>query len=183
MTQKRESSLCIGLPLVTEGYRVLFICKTRLFDCGCKTFSEVQRNAFYAIGPNMRPEKPKRVEVNPIQNGLAGLGDALAGLNLGPLPAGPPAAQPTRVERPRQRSRGRVVLRKEKAHRGGKTVIVAHDFPLTVTPSELEGLAKQLRQALGTGGTVRERTIEIQGDQPAKVRAVLEGEGFIVTGI
>jgi translation initiation factor 1 len=131
----------------------------------------------------MRPEKPKRVEVNPVQHGLAGLGDALAKLSLGPLPAAPPPARPAPVEPPRKRSRGRVVLRREKAHRGGKTVVVAYDFPPTVTPSDLETLAKRLRQALGTGGTVRERTIEVQGDQPAKVRAVLEGEGFDVAGI
>src|SRR5262245_11509929 len=100
----------------------------------------------------MRPEKPKRVEVNPLQHGLAAFGDALAGVNLGPLPAGPQAPQPKPVDPPRPRSRGRAVLRREKAQRGGKTVIVAYDFPPTITPSELEALAKRLRQALGTGG-------------------------------
>jgi len=30
---------------------------------------------------------------------------------------------------------------------------------------------------------VKARTIELQGDQPAKIRAVLESEGFQVRGI
>lgn len=127
----------------------------------------------------MRPEKNKRIDTNPDQSGLAGLGNAFAGLNLGPLPDGP--TQPTvpeKIKRP-----GRVVLRKETAQRGGKAVIVVHDFPPTMTADALEDLAKQLRKSLGTGGTVRERTIEMQGDQAAKVRTFLEGLGWTVAGV
>ena len=127
----------------------------------------------------MRADKSKRVDVNPAQTGLAGLGDALAGLNLGPLPAGPSAAPaPTKVKRP-----GRVVLRKETAHRGGKAVIVVDDFPPQMTEGAIESLAKDLRKSLGTGGTVRERTIEMQGDHAAKIRAFLEGQGWHVAGV
>jgi translation initiation factor 1 len=129
----------------------------------------------------MRPEKPKRVEVNPNQSGLAGLGNALSGLNLGPLPKGPATPQP--VEPPKKRRLGRVVLRKETAQRGGKVVVVAYDFPPTTTQSDLEALAKGLRQALGTGGSVQDRTIEIQGFQPEKVRAFLQFSGYDVAGI
>ena len=129
----------------------------------------------------MRPEKPKRVEVNPSQTGLAGLGNALNGLNLGPLPEGPTKPQP--VEPPKKRRLGRVVLRKETAQRGGKVVVVAYDFPPTTTHSDLEALVKGLRQALGTGGSVQDRTIEIQGFQPEKVRAFLQAAGYDVAGI
>jgi translation initiation factor 1 len=129
----------------------------------------------------MRPEKPKRVEVNPNQSGLAGLGNALSGLNLGPLPEGPVTPQP--VEPTKKRRLGRVVLRKETAKRGGKVVVVAYDFPPTTTQSDLEGLAKGLRQALGTGGSVQDRTIEVQGFQPEKVRAFLQDFGYDVAGI
>ena len=73
--------------------------------------------------------------------------------------------------------------RKETAHRGGKAVIVVHDFPPSVTAPALEELAKQLRKSLGTGGTVRERTIEMQGDQSAKIRAFLESLGWQVAGV
>ncbi len=128
----------------------------------------------------MRPEKNKRVELSPEQSGLAGLGNAFAGLNLGPLPEGPaqPTAAPTKAKR-----LGRVVLRKETAHRGGRAVIVVHDFPPGFSADALEDLAKQLRKSLGTGGTVRERTIEMQGDQSGKVRVFLESLGWQVAGV
>jgi translation initiation factor 1 len=129
----------------------------------------------------MRPEKPKRVEVNPNQAGLAGLGNAFGGLNLGPLPGAPATPQP--VEPVKKRRLGRVVLRKETARRGGKVVVVAYDFPPTTTQSDLEELAKGLRQSLGTGGSVQDRTIEVQGYQPGKVRAFLQGAGYDVAGI
>lgn len=129
----------------------------------------------------MRPDKTKRVEINPAQQGLAGLGSVLDGLNLGPLPAAPPAQKPSETQKLRRLDR--VILRRETAHRGGKAVIVIHDFPPEISGSQLEMLAKRLRQALGTGGTVKERTIEMQGDQPAKVRTFLEKEGYQVAGV
>ena len=78
---------------------------------------------------------------------------------------------------------GRVVLRKETAHRGGKTVVVAHDFATHLPVSVLESVAKKLRAGCGCGGTVRGRTIEIQGDQAGKIRGILEAEGFQVAGV
>jgi translation initiation factor 1 len=78
---------------------------------------------------------------------------------------------------------GRVVLRKETAHRGGKTVIVVYDFAPAITGSFIEELAGKLKKSCGCGGTVKDRQIEIQGDQPGKIRAVLEVAGFRVDGI
>jgi translation initiation factor 1 len=135
----------------------------------------------------MRPEKQNRVEVNPQQQGLAGLGEALSGLDLGPLPPAakemPAPAKPAPVEPQKAKKLGRVVLRRETAHRGGRTVIVIHDFPPAMTKPALEDLARELRHAIGTGGTLRDRTIEMQGDQPAKIRAFLEKAGFQVAGV
>ena len=135
----------------------------------------------------MRPEKQNRISVNPQQHGLAGLGQALSSLDLGPLPpapASPPApAKPAAGEPVKPRKLGRVVLRRETAHRGGRTVIVLHDFPPAVTLPALNDLARELRHAIGTGGTVRDRTIEMQGDQAAKIRAFLEKAGFQVAGV
>ena len=93
------------------------------------------------------------------------------------LPPGPAAAPPKPVKL------GRVVLRKEKAHRGGKTVIVVHDFAPQITGAQIETFAGQLKKACGCGGTVKDRTIEIQGDQPAKIRTLLEAAGFQVAGV
>ena len=129
----------------------------------------------------MRPEKQNRIAVNPQQQGLAGLGQALSGLDLGPLPHAPAKSAADEPQKPRKL--GRVILRRETAHRGGRTVIVIHDFPSAMTKPALEDLARDLRHAVGTGGTVRDRTIEMQGDQPAKIRAFLEKLGFHVAGV
>jgi translation initiation factor 1 len=84
---------------------------------------------------------------------------------------------------PKQPKLGRVVLRKETAHRGGKTVIVVHDFAPQITAKQIDDFATKLKKACGCGGTVKGRQIEIQGDQPSKIRALLEAGGFRVAGI
>lgn len=129
----------------------------------------------------MRPEKSKRIDTNPNQNGLAGFGQALSGLNFGDLPVPPPPME--RPEPVKKKKLGRVVLRKETARRGGKAVIVVDQFPSTISEDDLVLLAKELRKAMGTGGSVQGRTIEIQGDQPAKVRSFLISAGYDVAGI
>ena len=77
----------------------------------------------------------------------------------------------------------RVVLRREKAQRGGKTVIVVSQFPTHLSPPELENLAKRARKSLGCGGQLVGREIELQGDQPERVRAFLDSEGFAPVGL
>ena len=79
--------------------------------------------------------------------------------------------------------RGRAVLRRETAHRGGKTVVVVHDFAPQITHAQIESLATKLKKACGCGGTVKDREIEIQGDQPGKIRTLLEAEGYQVAGV
>jgi translation initiation factor 1 len=110
------------------------------------------------------------------------LNNPFAGLRMDGLPPGeePPAPVPSATRKP---GLGRVVLRREKAHRGGKTVIVVHDFAPSIPMSVIEELARKLRQACGCGGTTRQRIIELQGDQPARIRALLEEEGFKVAGV
>jgi translation initiation factor 1 len=126
--------------------------------------------------------KRERIDVNPTPGGL---NPAFAGLDLPNLPPAPETAPPTTAAPAKSapKPRGRVVLRRETAHRGGKTVIVVHDFPTHLHPVEIEAIAKRLRSACGCGGAVKARTIELQGDQPARIRAVLEAEGFQVAGV
>jgi translation initiation factor 1 len=130
----------------------------------------------------MRPEPKKRIDTNAADAARPTLNAAFSGLNLPDLPAGPkappPAAAPEKLWK-----MGRVVLRRETARRGGKTVIVVHDFATHLPQSVIESVAKKVRAACGCGGTVKERMIEIQGDQAAKVRAALEAEGFQVAGV
>lgn len=114
--------------------------------------------------------------------------------SLGQLPAAPTApgsASPASLPGPstpgEQRhgapKPGRVVLRKETAHRGGKSVIVVDGFAPHLSADFIENLAKDLRKSCGCGGSVRERRIELQGDQPEKIRALLQAQGFRVAGV
>lgn len=73
-----------------------------------------------------------------------------------------------------------IFLRIEKKGRGGKTVTVLEGF--TQDKSHLEGLSSRLKQSCGTGGTLRERIIEIQGDFRLRIREILLKEGFQVKG-
>ena len=133
----------------------------------------------------MRPEPKKRIDTTGgSQARLGALDTAFSGLNLpGDLPPGSPEP-PSVPDQPEPRWKmGRVVLRREKAHRGGKTVIVIDDFATHLPLSVIEAVAKKVRVACGTGGTVTGRRVEIQGDQPAKVRAALEAQGFQVAGV
>ena len=130
----------------------------------------------------MAREEKKRIDTNAAQNPRSGLNAAFAGLDAAGLPPGPsPASQP---DSPQQIWKmGRVVLRRETARRGGKTVLVIHDFATHLPVSVIETIAKKIRQSCGCGGAVKGRTVEIQGDQPARIREVLEREGFEVAGV
>jgi translation initiation factor 1 len=115
----------------------------------------------------------------------AALHNPFAALTATGLPDGPATPSPASGEPklPRPSKYGRVVLRREKAHRGGKTVIVVHEFAPNIGHAYIEALAGKLKSACACGGTKRDRTIEIQGDQPARIRALLEQEGFQVAGV
>ena len=126
-------------------------------------------------------ERKSKLDLSPTG---AGLQNPFAALSAASLPAGTPTPPPiARTEPPKPSKFGRVVLRREKAHRGGKTVIVVHEFAPNIGRAYIESLAGKLKAACACGGTMRERTIEIQGDQPARIRALLEKEGFQVAGV
>jgi len=108
--------------------------------------------------------------------GEAEFNNPFADLQIDNLPLGDNSAEPPR-------RMGRVVLRRETAHRGGKTVIVIHDFASCVTTQSIEELGRKLRRVCGCGGTTRQRMIEIQGNHTEKIRAILEQEGFRVAGV
>ena len=109
-----------------------------------------------------------------------GIQSPFAALSMEGLPAGPAESMP----RPLPPTKlGRVVLRREKSERGGKTVVVVSDFATHLMESEIAEFARKARQACGCGGTVRGREIELQGDNPAQVRAFFEKAGFRVAGV
>lgn len=71
-----------------------------------------------------------------------------------------------------------VKVGRETKGRRGKGVTTVFDVPLDET--ELLELAATLKQKCGTGGTVKDGRIEIQGDQRERLVAVLEGMGYRV---
>ena len=75
------------------------------------------------------------------------------------------------------KSRGRVDITRQTAGRGGKTVTVVSGF-LGIGLPEKETLAKKMQRACGTGGTVKDGRIEIQGDKREPVAKILAEAGF-----
>lgn len=71
-------------------------------------------------------------------------------------------------------------LRLEKSGRSGKSVTVVAGLPRN--RGFLEQLAAELKRACGAGGTATETTVEVQGDQREKIRALLAARGFSVRG-
>lgn len=77
---------------------------------------------------------------------------------------------------------GRIVatLRLEKKGRGGKTVTVVIGLPQN--EAFLKDLCQDLKRACGTGGTVVDCGVELQGDLRDRVRESLLQKGFTVKG-
>ena len=73
---------------------------------------------------------------------------------------------------------GNVRVSRETKGRAGKGVTVIKGLPLAA--AELAALGKQLRTACGSGGTVKEGTLEIQGDHADRVVELLKAQGYSV---
>ncbi len=71
-----------------------------------------------------------------------------------------------------------VYLHRESSGRKGKAVTLVKN--LVLRPDDLRALAKQLKQECGTGGTVRDGVIEIQGEQRQRIAEVLQKLGYKV---
>ena len=82
-----------------------------------------------------------------------------------------------RGDQPARKNRGRVDIIRQTAGRGGKTVTVVKGFVGIGLP-EKEQLAKAMQKACGTGGTVKDGRIEIQGDRRVEVARILVEAGF-----
>lgn len=72
---------------------------------------------------------------------------------------------------------GKAKMRRER--RRGKDMVVV--FETRMSKSALQSLLKQIQKVCGTGGTVKDDTIEIQGDHRDEVQKVLEAHGLKVT--
>jgi translation initiation factor 1 len=79
-----------------------------------------------------------------------------------------------------QRPAGDGVVRvsRETKGRAGKGVTLVRGVPLD--DAALAALGKQLKAACGSGGTVKDGVIEVQGDHCDRVMATLRAQGFTV---
>ena len=87
-------------------------------------------------------------------------------------------ANPRGTGRDRPAGDGSVRIRREKKGRAGKTVTTASGFALS--DPELQALAKDLRRLCGSGGTVKDGVVEIQGDHADKLVELLRARDFEV---
>ncbi len=73
---------------------------------------------------------------------------------------------------------GVVRIVRERGGRGGKTVTVVRGLP--ERGGALDARAAELRRLCGTGGTVKDDVVEIQGDHRERVAAHLTALGYRV---
>ena len=73
---------------------------------------------------------------------------------------------------------GIVRIKRETSGRKGKGVTTISGIELD--EKSLAKLAKELKQLCGTGGSVKNFVIEIQGDNRDKLKSVLEQKGYTV---
>ncbi|MFZ4695247.1 MAG: translation initiation factor [Verrucomicrobiia bacterium] len=116
----------------------------------------------------------KRIPIGGSGQGL--VQNAFAGLSSEGLPTVAEQAPPAESSALRK-DRGRVDILRQTAHRGGKTVTVVTGF-VGIGLAEKQQLAKAMQKACGTGGTIKEGRIEIQGDQRIEVARILGEAGF-----
>jgi translation initiation factor 1 len=71
-----------------------------------------------------------------------------------------------------------VYFHRESKGRGGKAVTLVKG--LVLSEGDLSALAKKLKQACGSGGTVKDGVIEIQGEHREKIADTLRKLGYKV---
>ena len=120
---------------------------------------------------------PKRIPTDGSQSFGHNPFDALSSEGLSSVPETPPTDPPQRAEVKPAKNRGRVDIIRQTAGRGGKTVTVVKGFVGIGLP-EKEQLAKAMQRACGTGGTVKDGQIEIQGDKRVEVARILSQANF-----
>src|SRR3989442_3324613 len=77
-----------------------------------------------------------------------------------------------------KKSDGIVRVMRDRKHRGGKTVTLITG--VLASNETITTLAQQLKKLCGSGGTVKDGVIEIQGDHCEKVQAKLSELGYKV---
>ncbi|OCG26604.1 translation initiation factor Sui1 [Gilliamella sp. wkB108] len=86
--------------------------------------------------------------------------------------------KPTQATITRPKGDGIVRIQRQTSGRKGKGVCVISGFDLD--DSQLLQLAAELKKRCGCGGSVKEGSIEIQGDKRELLKSLLEDKGFKV---
>lgn len=97
------------------------------------------------------------------------------------LPEGPdtkPKSGQLTKKNQKTRSKGRVEVTREKSGRAGKVVTVLREFPNVIATEELNAIAFELKKKCACGGSLKGRTVELQGDVCEQAMADLERRGF-----
>jgi translation initiation factor 1 len=80
-----------------------------------------------------------------------------------------------RVSRPEYDKVQKVIVRLDRKGRGGKSVTVIDG--LHMQKEKMDALLKQLKSKLGTGGTLKDASLEIQGDHCSAIMKIMEKMG------
>ena len=73
-------------------------------------------------------------------------------------------------------SQQKVYLHRETKGRGGKTVTLVKN--LVLSEKDLKSLSKKLKKACGSGGTIKDNIIIIQGDHRGTIQRTLQKMGY-----
>lgn len=87
----------------------------------------------------------------------------------------------SKSDKARQSADGKVRIMRDKKGRGGKVVTVIEGIPLG--GKDLKSFAKSLKKKCGAGGTIKDGTVEIQGDNIEKLFPILEKKGWNVVRV
>ena len=78
------------------------------------------------------------------------------------------------------RSQQRLSVRVESRRYGKPTTVVSGFDPELTDRTDLKELASELKREVGAGGTVRDDTVEVQGDHADRIPDLLRDRGFDV---
>jgi translation initiation factor 1 len=84
--------------------------------------------------------------------------------------------RPSKAPQPDLPNDGVVRIFRGKGGRGGSAVSVVRGLPR----KDLAPVAKDLKKHCGSGGTVKDGAVEIQGDHRERIAARLEAQGYTV---
>jgi translation initiation factor 1 len=83
---------------------------------------------------------------------------------------------PKKVQQRSHVSQKKVAVRLERKGRGGKCVTLIEG--LHISAKDRESLLKQFKTQMGTGGALKDNTLEIQGDHRDTIMAILQDRGY-----